>query len=284
MKVKGLDLQVDKRVATRYLRALLSELGVAVEDLTAIKSIRMGAVDVDLNAELEYVQRNGRANLLQDAHDEADAFLSKPLSLGYNTDTGISVKLTSNYKGYTIELKGPGVIEAPELTIANDIIHFRRQAANCINLNDFSGVLANYRAYLSASISLVDCFLHRYLFQIRGATSGNAAYQNIEKLGSTAPLEERVEAWFMTFCLEKFKPFKSTKQWSQFKELKLKRNEIIHPATPLVRYKYLDVVKFLNYAKEGIGGLLAQMRVCANQTPNIGFIQSICHLSTLEIV
>ncbi len=284
MQVKGIDLLFEKKASARYLQVLLSELGVSAEDLSTIKTIRIGATDIDLNSELDYVQRYGRANLVQQAHDELDVYLSKPLSMGYNTDTGVSIKLTSNYKGYVVELKGPGVIEAPELTIANDIIYFRRRTANCINSNEFTEVLANYRAYLSASISLVDCFLHRYLFQIRRAIAGQNENKYIEKLGSTAPLEDRIEAWFITFCPEKFKIFKSMPQWSQFKELKLKRNEIIHPATPLVRYKYLDVVKFLNYAKEGIGGFLAQMRQCANQTPNIGFIQSICHLQALEIV
>lgn len=229
---------------------------------------------IDLKSEIECVRKNGKAKALQQMLDLNDRFLSSPISIAIMGDeTGMKFDLGSQYANYSESVKFPGGIESPEISFADDITHYRKEAYKAILANDFSGLTRAYRSYLQCAVSLVDCFLHKYTFHVNTLVSNSSEYTNIVTLNSQAPLEDRLDAWVTTFAAHKQKEFKSSKYRSKFIELKGKRNGIVHPTYPMYSYSVKEMVKFLNYAPDAIGGLLAQLRSFAETTENIGFIQ-----------
>lgn len=231
-------------------------------------------VTIDLKSEIESVRKNGKAKTLQQMLDLNDRFLSSPISIVIMGDeTGINLDLRAKYANYSESVKFPGGIESPEVSFADDITHYREEAYKAILANDFCGLTRAYRSYLQCAVSLVDCFLHKYTFHVNALVPNSSEYTNISTLNSQAPLEDRLDAWITTFAAHKQKEFKSSKYRSKFIELKGKRNEIVHPTYPMYSYSVKEMVKFLNYAPDAIGGLLAQLRSFAETTENIGFIQ-----------
>jgi len=229
---------------------------------------------IDLKNEIEFVRINGKAKALQQMLDFNDRFLSSPISIAIMGDeTGMKFDLDSQYANYSESVKFPGGIESPEISFADDITHYRKEAYKAILANDFSGLTRSYRSYLQCAVSLVDCFLHKYTFHVNTFVPNSTEYTNIATLNSQAPLEDRLDAWVRTFAAHKQKEFKSSKYRSKFIELKGKRNGIVHPTYPMYSYSVKEMVKFLNYAPDAIGGLLAQLRSFAETTENIGFIQ-----------
>ena len=97
-------------------------------------------------------------------------------------------------------------------------------------------------------------------------------------------MENRLDAWIMTFAFHKKDEIKSSKYWLRFKELKKERNLIIHPVDPATQYSVKDIVQKMNLAKDGVGGLLYMLRKCAEQRQWIGFIQSIKNLPEIKII
>ncbi|EIX4889969.1 hypothetical protein MDT00_004176 [Vibrio vulnificus] len=229
---------------------------------------------IDLKSEIEFVRKNGKAKVLQEMLDRNDRFLSSPISISIMGDeAGMKFDLGSKYAGYSESVKFPGGIESPEVSFADDITHYRKEAYKAIIANDFSGLTRAYRSYLQCAVSLIDCFLHKYTFHINGLVPNSTEYTNVATLNSQAPLEDRLDAWIATFAAHKHEEFKSSKYRSKFIELKGKRNGIVHPTHPMYSYSVKEMVKFLNYAPEAVGGLLAQLRSFAETTENIGFIQ-----------
>jgi hypothetical protein len=211
---------------------------------------------IDLKNEIEFVRINGKAKALQQMLDFNDRFLSSPISIAIMGDeTGMKFDLDSQYANYSESVKFPGGIESPEISFADDITHYRKEAYKAILANDFSGLTRSYRSYLQCAVSLVDCFLHKYTFHVNTFVPNSTEYTNIATLNSQAPLEDRLDAWVRTFAAHKQKEFKSSKYRSKFIELKGKRNGIVHPTYPMYSYSVKEMVKFLNYAPDAIGGL-----------------------------
>ena len=63
-----------------------------------------------------------------------------------------------------------------------------------------------------------------------------------------------------TFSVHKMEKYKSSKQRSKFIELKDQRNRIVHPSIPSIPYGVKEAVKYLNFAQDGMGGLLSERR------------------------
>lgn len=232
--------------------------------------------EIDLEKEFQYIKKNGKALTLQMMLDQNDRFLNTPLSLGITgDDSGIKLKLTSTYGDHTSTIEFPGVIEAPEISFSDDISYFRREAVRTFNEDDLSGFSRSYRGFLQSAVSLVDCFLHRYTFHVKSLIPDTKEYINTEALDSRKSLEERLDAWMTTFAAHKIQEYKSSKQRSKFIELKDQRNRIVHPSNPSVPYEAKEVVKYLNYAQDGIGGLLSELRRYTGYSENIGFIRQV---------
>lgn len=87
----------------------------------------------------------------------------------------------------------------------------------------------------------------------------------------------------MTFAAHENKNFKNWGEYSQFIELKNRRNEFTHPTVPAIKYEPKEMVKYLNFASTGVGNLLAKMRLSSNETDKIGFISQIRTLPIIRI-
>ncbi|MDD9180678.1 MULTISPECIES: hypothetical protein [Aliivibrio] len=280
MKVELCEIRVGKDKAEKYVLQIWKELDLPkvqrkfLYNEVKISQGKDDALHIDLKKEIDSVRKNGKANILQQMLDQKDRFLSTPVSISIMGDeSGIKFNLQSQYADYSKNVSFPGGIEAPEVSFANDITHYRKEAYNAILSDDFGNLTRAYRSYLQCAVSLVDCFLHKYTFHLNGLVAEPSEYSNIATLNSQAPLEDRLEAWVTTFAAHKMTEFKSSKYRSKFIELKAKRNEMVHPTQPMYCYNVKEMVKFLNYAPEAIGGLLGQLRGFAQTTDKIGFIQ-----------
>jgi hypothetical protein len=234
---------------------------------------------VNLQNEVNAAMKNGRADILQLMHDQSDRYLSTPVSLG--TITGNpkgGFKISSSYGAHTAALDGDGYIEAPEISYSDEIALYRRSAVKSFNDRDLISFCRHYRSFLQSSVSLVECVLHRYTFHVRALVPAMNFYDNTAILDSRVGLEARLDAWMQTFATHKLDEFKRSPSRSKFIELKEQRNQIVHPSLPTITYSVKDVVKYLNFAKEGVGGLLYELREHAGSSPNIGFIS---HVRTL---
>jgi len=267
--------------AEKYILQLCKELKIPTPKKGELrKTIRVALeetfTEINLEKEIEYVKRNGKANALQMMRDANDRFLNAPLSLGVLGDCcGLKIELSSKYGEHASSIQFLGVIEAPEISFTDDISYFRCEAVRTFNDDDLSGFTRSYRGFLQSSISLIDCFLHRYTFHVKSMVPSTKDYVNTEILDSRKPIEDRLEAWVTTFAYHKIDEFRNSKQRSKFIELKRQRNSIVHPSNPSIPYGAKEVVKYLNYAQDGVGGLLAELRRYSGYSENIGFIRQI---------
>lgn len=113
------------------------------------------------------------------------------------------------------------------------------------------------------------------MFHIRVLITSTKEYVNTEALDSRRPIEDRLDAWMQTFATHKMEDFKNSKTRSKFIELKMQRNSLVHPSQPTIPYEVKNVVKYLNFAQDGVGGLLSDLRRFSGYTENIGFIRQI---------
>jgi len=267
--------------AEKYVLQLCRELDIPIKKRRDLNNtIRItskeNSTKINLQKEIEYTKKNGKALTLQIMLDSKDRFLNTPLSIGTTGDVGgLKLEMSSRYGEHISTAQCPGVIEAPEVSFAGDIAYFRRETVHTFNNNNLSGFSRSYRGYLQSSVSLIDCFLHRYTFHVKDMIPSTRKYINTEILDSRKPIEDRLEAWMMTFAYHKIDEYKNSKQRSKFIELKKQRNIIVHPSTPSIPYGVKEVVKYLNYAQEGIGGLLSELRKYTEHTENIGFIRQV---------
>jgi len=280
LEVEVREIRVGKENAEKYVIQVWRELNLPkiskrlLYSEVTINQAQAEPIFINLKNEIDTVRKTGKADILQKMLDQNDRFLSSPISMAImGDDTGVQIELSSQYANYSTSIKIPGGIEAPDVSFADDVTHYRKEAYNAILSNDFASLTRAYRSYLQCSVSLVDCFLHRYTFHVNGLGIETTEFSNISKLNSHAPLEDRLDAWVTTFAAHKLKEFKSSKYRSKFIELKAKRNEIVHPTNPMYSYGVKEMVKFLNYTPEAIGGLLGQLRVFAETTDKVGFIQ-----------
>lgn len=254
---------------------LANEIRITTKDKTII---------ADLPKEVEAVRKTGKAYTLQIIFDSRDRFLNTPLSLGMIGDeVGIKVEINSSYGGHSSSIQMPGIIEAPEVSFTEDIIYHRQAVVAAFNIWDLPGLARHYRSYLFSCISLVECFLHRYTFHIKEIVPSFQEYHNTATLNTRCSIEKRMDAWLETFAYHKLDEFRNSKQRSKFMELKCQRNIIVHPILPTISYGVRDVVKYLNCAKDGIGGLLSELRKYTGYTENIGFIRQISTLPDIII-
>lgn len=289
MKLSIPEYHIGTEKAEKYILQLCKELNIPPprkRDRRNIIRITSGetVTEIDFEKEIEYIKRNGKALTLQNMLDANDRFLNTPLSIGVlGDDCGIKMRLNSTYGAHNSSIQFPGVIEAPELSFSDDISHFRREAVRTFNDGNLSGFSRSYRGFLQSSVSLIDCFLHRYNFHVKRMIHSSDEYTNTAVLDSRKSIEERLEAWITTFAFHKMDEFKNSKQRSKFIELKSQRNNIVHPSNPSIPYGAKEVVKYLNYAQDGVGGLLTELRRYTGFSENIGFIRQIKTQPTIII-
>lgn len=279
-----------KDKAEKYVLALCNKLNISVPSRGSLKkeiTVRTGAryVKIDLALEVDTAMKNGRALTLQLLLDSTDRYLNTPVSLG--TISGglkIGVKMTSIYGSHTSALEGDGYIEAPEVSFSDELTFYRKEAVSSFNSGDLAGFCRSYRGYLQSSVSLVECFLHRYTFHVKGLIPSMAFYENTAVLDSRVGLEARLDAWMQTFAAHRIEEFRQSAARSKFIELKSQRNQIVHPSSPTIGYSVKSMVKYMNFSQCGVGGLLQELRQYSGDSPHIGFIQHIRTLPEIRLM
>ena len=288
MNLKLSKLLLSKTSALQYIYALLEGIygRKILERLPETISIpnNNGTWEISLDKEIEFVRINGQADLLQYAYDCTDRYLSPVLELGQDGN-GVTRALTmeSRFGTCVKVLKTNGIISAPEKSIADDICYFRELFVDACNNKDSKMYSRAYRAYLMNSISMIECFLQRYIFYINSINPIIKNQKLLNTLKSTAPIEERIKAWFKLFTTKDEKDLINTKEWSQFLEIKKQRNSIIHPTEPMICYEVKNMITILNNEMFGIGGLLILLRRFENGKDYIGFLRKLFNQNKIEI-
>ncbi len=287
MKLVLYEILLGKSKAQNYVLKLCKQLKYPYVEKKALDkasfdiNVKGKIKRIFLKDEVENVMKTGRAKFLQDVFDQRDSFLKPTIDIS-TTSSNLNIK--SETGSFQTEVSGPGLIEPPEKSLTKDISYYRILAVKEFNQGDISGFARAYRSYLFGCVSLVDCFLYRYYFHIQELPNPDIKkYDNILKLGSHAPVVDRIDAWLITFTGCGKEQICSLKEYSKFMELKKLRNEIVHPKNPAVSYQVTDVVRYLNYASDAVGGLLTRLRVLARQNENIGFIREMVFLPEIKI-
>jgi hypothetical protein len=271
------EYQTDIATAQRYVLSLWKELSFPelnkhqLNEEIKIPLKNGQEISIDMPKEIECARKNGKAHNLQFYFDQQDKILNTPFSLAMLT-VGVELRgqIKISYDSHTSESPFPGLIEAPETSFSTDIAFYRKEAVRNLNEANLEAFARSYRAYLQSCISLVDCFVYRYFFHA--------------KIDSRASLDERLGIWISTFATDKQDEYKRSSKFSKFMELKKQRNNMVHPASPSVPYGVKEVVKFLNYAKDGIGGFLAELRRYAGEKEDIGFIRLVRTQQDIKII
>jgi hypothetical protein len=280
---------VNTEKAIKYIELLCKDINFPFNKSMLTKSITYNVGQnkqlISFPDELQSIKTNGKANILQFYYDSNDQFLKLPPEMSLYTDgaSGLHFNISSSYGSFSSELEGPGAVEAPETSLSYDIISSRNKCIESFNNKNYIDFNSYYRSFLFSSISLVDCFLHRYNFYLKENIKDTSEYDNLKELDSISAIDKRLRAWMYTFATDKIDEIELTKQWSQFMELKKIRNSIVHPTNPTISYSVKNITKTLNLAKYGIGGLLLLMRKYACQRELIGFIQSIYNVPEIRI-
>ncbi|ODS23243.1 hypothetical protein AB835_09810 [Candidatus Endobugula sertula] len=234
--------------------------------------------------EVEHVRKTGKANMLQSWFDAEDRFLQPAIELHLQGGVqGVEFTLNSTIGSHTSSVSSNGILESPEVALANDICFFHKETCELYNSTDIRGFSRSFRGYLHSCVSLVDCFLFKYTFHIRDMIGDTSQYTNTLTLDSKSNLEDRLEAWMLTFATHEANSFKNWNERSKFIELKKRRNQFMHPTTPAISYEPQDVVKLLNYGSDGVGKLLGKMRKSSGTSDRIGFIHQISSLPKVSI-
>ncbi len=114
------EIRVGKEKAEKYVIQILKELNLPkinkkhLYGEIAINQRLAGAFIIDLKGEIDFVRKNGKANILQQMLDQNDRFLSSPISIAImGDDTGVQIDLGAKYENHSENVKFPGGIESP---------------------------------------------------------------------------------------------------------------------------------------------------------------------------
>lgn len=286
LKLSMYENHLGKDKAEKYVLGLCKRLKIPIYGRADLRKkidfpTEIKRLEIDLTHEVIFTMKNGRADVLQNIHDAQDRFLSTPISIGTSAQ-GLSISM--EHCGHVSLIDGPGFIEAPEVSFSKEIILYRQEAMMALNAGDWATVSRYYRSFLQNSVSLVECFLHRYTFHVKYMIPSMESYENTAILDSRVGLEARLEAWMKTFAFHRMDDFKQSSARSKFIEIKDQRNSIVHPSSPTIGYSIKTMVKFMNFAQQGIGGLLADLREYSGTSPDIGFIQQMKTLPEIRML
>lgn len=266
-----------KSNAEKYVASILSDLGWPIpKRKDDFHEITIGSgkntIKYCFEKEVEKAKENGIPGIIQQMNDMQDSYLCGSIPLGAScTGKGIGIKIKSEFRGQSYELNAPGTLEAPEISLANDILFYRKSAVG--NSDDLSNINRCYRGYLQSCISLIDCFLFKYLCTAKSLITDTETYQNLKTLDSKGRIEDRIEAWILTFATHHLSDYKSGHEWKEFKEIKKERNSLVHPVSEIIPYGLDRMVEIFNSVQNGIGGLLKAFRSYSENKRKIGFVE-----------
>jgi hypothetical protein len=214
---------------------------------------------------LEETRTIGYPHSIFDASDRKDSFFGGRFLMATDSSV-ISIKIKVG--NFEKDLQGPCRSAPLENELTDDILHFRKAACETSVPPNFYDCTRHYRSYLQSSVSLVDCFLNRYV-ELSFSHSGN----NIP-FASGPPLEERLDAWVTEFAPNQLQSFKDSAERGKFTLIRKARNKFVHATEPYIGISLPALPDKLNAVRRGIGGLLLKMRELAGQ-PTLGFIEKL---------
>lgn len=267
--------------AERYVKHLARKLGIPVpqgKDYNKDLLIHFLGKNLQVNFSelIMETQVDGVPSRLQLIADARDKYLAPAMTIAMGTlPGGLKIEMTSSLGMSSHSVKAPGLIESPEMSLANDILYFRRLACENSSVDSLETCARYFRSYLLSCVSLVDCFLSRYTNTAKELVGDVSKYENVATLASTSEIEKRIDAWFRTFAFHEIDNYKRSTDWLHFQRIRGMRNMFVHPPEPIATYSIKEMAKYLNYCAEGVGGLLGRFHSYAGQDPHVGFIQKV---------
>jgi hypothetical protein len=219
-------------------------------------------------------QREGFSRQLFTLVDRNDPFFGGTFLMATNSP---AFKMKVTYGQYEKELHGPCRFSPLENELTDDILHFRESACAASASNGYYDCTRHYRSFLQSSISLIDCFINRYV-QLHSAKIKGPLPDVLTK---PATFETRLDAWIQTFTTGVPAAIKQSAEWSQCCMLRQERNRAVHAVEPYVGIQIQDLPRHFNHVRQGIGGLLFRMRELAAQ-PTLGFIERLRNAPLIE--
>lgn len=267
--------------AEKYVKHLAKKIGLPIpkgQEYSTDQYFDLQGKKVRINFKeaIQETKNCGSPMTLQQLSDSNDRYLAPALTLAMGPlPKGLQCKMNSSLGSHSQSLQAPGILESPEVSLANDILFFRKEACKNSSMESIEACSRYFRSYLLSCISLVDCFLSRYTNFVKAIIKNVEEYSNTSLLASKSGIEKRIYAWFQTFAYHEIENYKETTEWQYFQKIRKKRNVFVHPHEPIAAYSFKEMTQYLNYCNLGIGGLLGKFRSYANEDPNIGFIHKI---------
>ena len=215
---------------------------------------------------LEETRKFGYPRSVYEVTDRSDGFFGGRFLMA--TDS-TAINLTIRVGNFQRELSGPCRSAPLENELTDDILHFREGACETSVSPNFYDCTRHYRSFLQSSVSLVDCFLNRYI-ELHSLQSPSIKLS----FANRGPLEDRLDSWANEFAPSKLAAFKESAERARFTLLRKARNNFVHAAEPYVGVSIKDLPQYLNAVRGGVGGLLLKMRELAGQ-PTLGFIEKL---------
>lgn len=274
--------------AQSYIRHLLShlthtDLGMKLPDKVTVSSTHKN-YEININDEIDFVRTNGVADRLQLLYDCSDPTLNSMFNIGFEGDGITKMSFNAKFGSCEKTLISNGLIESPEQSFSRDICHFRVEFIKSCSEKDQMGYTRAYRSTLLSAVSLVECFLQRYIFLVRDGIIKITDHESFEIFTKPGRISDRIDLWMKIFTSRDTTELHASKEYLAFMEIKNRRNEIVHSKEPMIVYQVKDMIRIMNRVMTGIGGLLIILRTFEGKPEYIGFFRKIYNQRRIKIV
>jgi hypothetical protein len=189
-----------------------------------------------------------------------DAFFPSAMSLAANEGLTVEAK----YAGQSATFVAPMRVNAIEDELTDDILRFRAATCEGSAFHDFVRCARSYRAYVFASMNLVEAFLNRPVLLYSSMPSKR---RKVADLLSPIGFEQRLPIWVSTFCNAPLSDLTATAAWSQLQELRHERNKLLHASETQFGVQIDQLPRRLNWVREGVGGFMRKLRAMQGLPP-----------------
>tara|TARA_B100001750_G_C15510244_1_gene603142 strand:+ start:97 stop:1002 length:906 start_codon:yes stop_codon:yes gene_type:complete len=251
---------LNERAAEKYvLAALAGRFPTLTKNRIRAGTFTFGSGPKAFSKEFRELTREARATgairSVQRFIAPADPYFAPTIGLATDT-SGLGFK--SSLAGKSAAAQGPMRLYAVEDELLEDILYYRQAACDESSL-PFELCTRHIRAYILSCTAMVEAFLNRPVL-VESTAGSNSAL--VASLLQPMNVENRFETWVAAFCptSASFSGVKQTVHWAHFQELRAKRNAIVHSAEPLQATEIEKMPHVLNLVREGVGGLLLQLR------------------------
>lgn len=180
--------------------------------------------------------------------------------------------LTTMFAGYTKTLQSPSRTVPIEQELANDILFYREETCIESEFYDFEMCCRNYRAYLFASISLIDAFINKHILIYNNIGLSNLDFKVLKENRNT---DERIELLVKISSDESnILTLHQSNAWSDYKKLKDLRNNIVHSLEPFFGHSIPELADNLNLIRSGVGELLKIILKFQGKS-SLGFVEKL---------